>query len=237
MAVANFGSLTDHFGLVSAVLVLVDSSSTPVAESVVRAENQDGDSEDEEKIGQTSAGTLADVSCTYEVQTSTVNLSTLLVGEIAANTIASGFVCTTAAGAWPRIVYTGQNNTVSVVAPSGFLNTWTVPDSITITAAKRAQLMDFAIGADCRLTGSSYGAAVDIGSTSNGVGVVTAHAVSGGVVTQTADLVRITAACSWTPTALGGWLETQQAGATEAQSSFHNTSVSAEKLIDRDAED
>jgi len=235
MAALNFGALTDHFGLATAVLVLVDSSLTPVAESVTRAENQDGDFEDEELTGQNADGDLADISCTYEVQTSSINLNTLEVGELVAGTIAGSLVCTTASGAWPRIVVTGQFNTETVVAPASFTNKWSIPDSIVITAAKRAQLMSFAIDAGCRCTGSSYSAAVDIASTPNGLGVIAAHGVSGGVATQTADLVRITAACAWTPTGAGGWSETQQAGATEAGSGFHTTSVAAEKILDRDA--
>ena len=126
-------------------------------------------------------------------------------------------------------------NTETVTAPVlpvGALNTWTIADSVLLVGAKRAQLFDFAVDAGSRLTGSTYNAAVDIANTTDGVGVVVAHGVSGGVVTQSCELTRITAAMAWTPGVT--WLETQQPGANEPQANFHTTSASAEKILARD---
>ena len=235
MAVENFGARTDHFGFASADLVLISSSATPLPETVERAENQEADYEDENKHGQNAAGDLKAATCTYALISATLNLNTLAIGESASGTICESLEAVTANGAWPMITATGQTGTEAVTAPTGKLNTWTIGDSIILTGAKRAQLMDFAIDEGCRCTGSTYTANVDIASQPNGLGVIVAHGVSGGVSTMSADLVRITAACAWTPTALSNWLEEQQVGADEPQAGFETSgTVSASKILARD---
>ena len=235
MAVANFGGRTDHFGFASADLILISSSSTPLPQTVERAENQEGDYEDEEEHGQNAAGDLSAATCTYALKGETLNLNTLAIGESASGVICESLEVVTANGAWPMITATGQTGTEAVVAPTEKLNTWTIGDSIIITGAKRAQLMDFAVDAGCRVTGSSYTASVDIASQANGLGVIVAHGVSGGVSTISADLVNITATCAWTPTASSAWLEEQAPGADEPQAGFETSgTVSASKILARD---
>jgi len=231
MAVDNFGGLTDHFGLASTDLILIDSSLVPVSKSVERVEDENGDYADEENHGQNAAGDLSDASCTYELQSGTLNINTLAIGESASGTIAASMDISTDNKDWPKFVVAGQINTEAVTAPTAKTNIWTIADSITLVGAKRAQLFDFTVDVGSKMTGTSYSANVEIAQTTNGVGVVTAHGVSGGVVTQGVDLVRITAACAWTPGA--GWEETQVPGAEEPQAGFHTGSGSAEKILVR----
>ena len=93
--------------------------------------------------------------------------------------------------------------------------------------------MDFTIGLGCRLTGSSYSASVDVASQADGLGIIVAHGVSGGVVQQTAEMVRITAACTWIPGET--WLEEQKPGSEEPQANFEvSGTATASKILARD---
>jgi hypothetical protein len=235
----QYGALTDHFGLTGTggalenKAVLVASSSTPVAKSVNRAQDANGDNAAEALAGQTAAGTLAEVSCTYALSQATVNLNTLKLGEIAANKIAATLSAVTSNSAWPQITVTGLINAITVVAPTGKLNTFSIADSITLTNAKRAQLLDFTVDADCRLTGSTYAASIETAEQANGVGVIVAHGISGGVVTQSCELVAVADVAAWTPGVT--WKETQKPGADEGAAAWHTTSGAAEKILARDA--
>jgi hypothetical protein len=234
----QYGALTDHWGLIGTggalenKAVLVASSSTPVAKSVNRAQDANGDNAAEALAGQTAAGTLAEASCTYALSQNTVNLNTLKLGEIAANKIAATLSAVTSNSAWPQITVTGLINTITVVAPTGKLNTFSIADSITLTNAKRAQLLDFTVDADCRLTGSTYAASIETAEQTNGLGVIVAHGISGGVVTQSCELVAVADVAAWTPGVT--WKETQAPGADEGAAAWHTTSASAEKLLARD---
>ena len=235
----QYGALTDHWGLLTEVTgalngkaVLVAASSTPVAKSVSRAQDANGDNAAEALAGQTAAGTLAEASCTYALSGNTVNLNTLKLGEIAANKIARTLSAVTSNSAWPQITVTGLINALTVVAPAGKLNTYSILDSITLTNAKHAQLLDFTVGGDCRLTGSTYSASIETAEQANGLGVIVCHGISGGVVTQSCELVAVTAAATWTPGET--WKETQKPGADEGAAAWHTTSGAAEKLLARD---
>jgi len=232
----QFGALTDYWGLASADLVLVASSSTPVAKSVERAPDEDGDFVEEASHGQTSDGTLADASCTYALKSSTLSLATLKCGYFAAadtlvNRIINSIEASTSNDGWPQITVSGMINVVAVTAVSGKDYTYTLP-AITLTGYKRAQLMGFTIGENCRLTGSTLSASIDVASQANGIGVVVAHGMSGGVVTVTAELVAIDGAASWTAPAT--WQETQTPGVDEGQAAWHTSSASAETILARD---
>ena len=235
----QYGALTDHWGLIGTggalenKAVLVAASSTPVAKSVNRAQDANGDHAAEALAGQTAAGTLEEASCTYALSQSTVNLNTLKLGEIAANKIAATLTAGTSNTGWPQITISGLINTITVVAPTGKLNTFSIPDSITLTNAKRAQLLDFTVDADCRLTGSTYSASIETAEQTNGLGVIVAHGISGGVVTQSCELVAVDDPAAWTPGVT--WNETQAPGADEGAAAWHTTSASAEKLLARDS--
>jgi len=234
MSSTNFGALTDHFGYASADLILVESSAVPVARSVERAEDDAGDYADIHTHGQNAAGDLKDATNVYELQSGTLVIDTLDIGESAAGAIASNMSWATSNGGWPRMTITGQINTETVVAPTALLlNTWSIPDAITLTGQKKAQVFDFAVDAGTRLTDSTYEAGVEITPTTNGLGIVVAHGVSGGQLTQGGTVTRITAAPAWSPTA--GWEEVQIPGEEEPQAGYHTASFSAEKNMDRDA--
>ena len=235
----NFGALTDHWGLTDAAAALdgiaevIASSSVPVAKSVERALNFAGDPVAEDGHGQTAAGTLADVSVTYRLTSGTLNLNTLMGGEIAANQIVNSIEINTSNTENPTIKFSGQLGTITVVAPTGFLNTWSIADSITITAAKYAQELGFTIAANCDLTSASYSVSLDISNTTDGVNTIVAQGVSGGVVAIGCEMTVTTGTASWTPG--GTFIETQEPGADEPQAGYWTASAAAEKLIARDA--
>jgi hypothetical protein len=232
----QFGALTDYWGLASSDLVLVASSSTPVSKSVERAPDEDGDFVEEASHGQTSAGTLAEASCTYALKSSTLSLATLKCGYFAAeDTLVKRIINSIEAGTsndgWPQITVSGMINVLAVTAVSGKEYTYTLP-SITLTGAKQAQLLGFTIGENCRLTSSSLSASIDVASQADGEGEIVAHGISGGVVSVTAELVAIDGAASWTAPAT--WQETQTPGVDEGQAAWHTASASAETILDRD---
>lgn len=232
----QFGALTDYWGLDSTDLVLVASSSTPVAKSVERAPDEDGDFVEEAAHGQTTAGTLAEASCTYALKSSTLSLGTLACGYFAAeaplvNRIIKSIEAGTSNDGWPQITVSGLINVLAVTAVPGKDYTYTLP-AITLTGAKRAQLLGFTIGEDCRLTGSSLSASIDVASQPDGKGEIVAHGISGGVVSVTAELVAIDGAASWIAPAT--WLETQTPGVDEGQAAWHTASASAETILARD---
>ena len=230
---SNFGALTDHFSMATSDLVIVDSSLTPVAKSVERAQNEDGDHVDQETHGQNDAGDLSEASCVYALKSGSLNLSTLKLGELASGVIASSLEAGTENGQWPQITVSGMINAEDVCVPDGKANTFTLP-AITINGCKRAQLLDFTIGAGGRLNSASLSASIDVESQANGVGTIVAHGLAGGVLTVQAEQVRITDAPTFT--AGGTWDEVQAPGASgnQPQASFHTFSFSQEKILERD---
>jgi hypothetical protein len=240
---SNFGSLTDHFGILAIesgdgdlddVFKLVASSKVPQAMSRADANNETGDPEAATWYGN-SDGALFDASTTFALVTGSFSLAVLKLGEIALQKVVTGIEIGTSNDGWPQITFTGVLGTKTIVAPGGtpaWLNTWTLP-AITVTGYKRAQLLDFTIGAACRLTASGLSFSVELAQQEDGLGEPAAHGLSGGIATQTAELVRVTGACTWTKGAT--WEETQAPGADEGQAAYHTASAAAEKLLVRDA--
>jgi hypothetical protein len=225
--------LTDHWGLASADLILApESTKTPVANTVTRAQNELGDHVDEAAHGN-QAGTLFVASCTYVLAAgSTLDLSTLQCGEIASGKVVTSIAVSTNNGqVLPRITVAGQLGTEDVEAPAGYLNTYSLP-AITITGVKKAQLFDFTAGAACRLTSSTLTATVDLAQENTGAGEPLAHGLSGGVVAVAAELVAVSGACTWTPGVT--WEETQKPGTSEGQAAWHTASGGMEKIMARD---
>jgi hypothetical protein len=236
----DFGALTDHFDILSTtsgagtlgdVLTLTDSKKTPQSMSRAEAKNEDGDPIAATWYGN-SAGELFDASSTFVCKTGSFSTAVLKLGELAVGEVVTGIEIGTSNDGWPEITVTGTLGTETIVAPSGKLNTWTLP-AITITAAKRAQLLDFTIDAACRLTASGLSAQVELAQAEDGLGEPVAHGLSGGLLTQTAELVRITGACAWTKGVT--FTETQAPGADEGQAAYHTASAAAEKLLTRDS--
>jgi len=238
----DFGALTDHFSILTVthnttgtmddILELVDSSKTPVAMSRGDAIDENQDVAAATWYGNTS-GTLYEASSTFALVSGTLPMAELDIGELTAGSIVASYEITTSNGGWPQLTFTGRLGCQTVVAPTGLLNTFSIP-AITITAIKQAQLIGFTVDAACRITGSSFSAACDIAQQDDGVGEPAAHGVSGCIATVTAELVRVTGACAWTPT-FSGLTETQAPGASEGQAAYHTASVAAELVIARDA--
>ena len=225
----GFGAYTDHFGLESSDLVVVDCSKVPRPLSRDDAEDENGDLAKATWFGNT-AGEIYDVSTTYELKSGTLDLSTLFLGELSSGVFAASMVPSTGNKLLPRIVVTGVLGIEDIVAPTGYTNTFAMP-AITLTAIKQAQLLDFTVDAGCRLTGSSISASVDLAEFPDGVGEPHAHGVSGGIATLDADFVRITAACAWTPGTI--WDETQAPGEEEGQNTHHTGKGTAEAILTR----
>jgi hypothetical protein len=233
---SNFGALTDHFGILAIetlddVLTLTASSKTPDAQSRADALDENNDPVASTWFGNTE-GDLFDASSTFVCKSGSFSAALLKGGEVEVGKVITSIEISTSQDGWPQITVSGKIGAEAIVAPSGKLNTWTMP-AVTVTGAKRAQLLDFTIGAGCKLTGSSISGALDIVQQDDGLGEPVAHGISGGVLTQTADLVRVTAAPSWTEGAT--FTETQAPGVDEGQAAYHTASAAAEKIWVRDA--
>ncbi len=235
---SNFGALTDHWGILDIgtlgdVLEITASSKTPDPQSRAEATDRNGDPAAATWHGN-SDGDLYDASVTYTCKSGSFSLNLLKGGEITAGSVITGIDVGTSNDGWPTVTVTGKLGAEAITAPefpANSLNTWTMPD-ITITGAKRAQLLDFTVDAACELTASGLTAALDLAQQEDGVGEPVAHGISGGLLTQTAELVRVTGACAWTKGA--SFTETQAPGADEGQAAYHTASAAAEKIWARD---
>ena len=219
----SFGALTDHFGLATATLILVDSNKKPVAQARADAKDEKDDVAATAYYGNT-AGALFDVDVTYALKSGTLDLSTLFLGELSVGIIASALDADTASAKWPEIKITGQLGNSAVVAPTGFTNKFAVP-AVVLTGAKIAQLMGFTIQAG-KLTGCKLSAKIEIGKQTDGVGEPIAFGLSGGTGTVDATFVRITDTPAWTVTA-GYLTQIAAPGRDEKQATFHTATGSA----------
>ena len=227
----NFGALTDHFSLASADMIVVGPCpKTPVALSKADAIDDNGDPAAATWYGATD---IYDVSVTYALISNTLNLNTLDIGELTVGTVASSIAANTANGAWPQITVTGRTGLDTITAPTGFLNTWSLPE-ITLTGIKAAQLLGFTVEAG-KLSGSTATFSCDIAEQTNGLGMPVAHGVSGATGEVTAEFTNTAdAQPAWT-VSLAGLTETQAPSTDEPQAAYHTSSAAAEMIISRDA--
>jgi hypothetical protein len=242
---SNWGALTDHFGILATahgmgtlatVLKLKESQKTPLAHARSEAADENGDVAAATWYG--APDTMFEASSTFEVIAGTLSLELLKLGEITSGKIIDNIEVTTDNGAWPTLTVSGRLGCIAVVAPSGKLNTFTLPD-IDVVAIKAAQNFGgsfdngFVVAANTKLTGSSLSFSLDIAETTDGLGVPAAHGVSGGIGVLSADIVSITAAPGWTlDTDL--WTQTQAPGTEEASKEYHTGSGTAETVLERD---
>ena len=236
---AQFGAKTDHFGILDIadgvgtlgdVLEIIDSSATPDAQSRADATDENGDIAAATWHGNTD-GALQEASSTFVLKGASLDTAKLVAGEIEVGKIITSIEVATSNGDWPKITVSGKIGTKAVVAPPLLKNTWKFP-TFTITGAKRAQLLGFTVGEDCKLSDSSISGSVDIAQHEDGVGEPIMHGVSGGMLTMSANLTAIEAAASWTHPA--SWTETQKPGTTEGQAAYHTASVTAESVWERE---
>lgn len=232
---SNFGALTDHFGLATADLILVDSSSETDALSRADAEDENGDIAASVWFGNT-AKDLKSVSCSYLLKSGTLNLNILACGECTVEAAIVGVIESIEAGTenkgWPKIDVSGKLGTKAVTAPTGFKNTFKLP-SLTLKGMKQAQPMGFTVEEGCRLTSSTLSASIDLAQAEDGLGEPAAHGISGGVISGSAEFVAITDAPAWVVT-LPDATETQAPGVAEGQAASHTGTGTFEAILVRD---
>jgi hypothetical protein len=235
---SGFGALTDHFALTGVGNVfetigeLVDSSETPVSQNRADAQDESGDIAASAWHGNT-AGELSEVSCTYAVKSGTLDTSDLQCGEITVGTdkiVITGIEISTSNGEWPQVTVSGTKGTEAITAPTGKLNTYTLP-AINVLGMKLAQPLGFTVG-NGKLTGSSLSAAVELAQQEDGGGEPVAHGVSGGTIEISADFVRITDAPGWTVSI--DYTETQSPSLVEGQAAWHTSTGTAAGTLERD---
>ncbi|MFA5423473.1 MAG: hypothetical protein WC374_06400 [Phycisphaerae bacterium] len=239
----SFGALTDHFSLLTGALadiaVLVASSKVPRAQARADAMDANEDIAASAYSGNSSEA-IFEASCTYALKSGTLDISDLVIGELAAQVFAESLELTTANGGWPQITVAGYLGLQTIVAPSGYTNQYTLP-AISVLGMKQAQLLGFTVTTG-RLTGSKIGFKCTMAEQLDGVGEPAAHGVSGGTGDLTADFVRIDSAPTW---ALAAVLAdsgagavfmaevTQDPGAEEGQAAWHTSSGAAAFQIPR----
>ena len=228
---ANFGALTDHFADISTGWTLKNSSNPVTPKSRADAINANGDVCDATWYGSVA---LFDISCDYELQSGTVNANTLKLGELSAltGTIVNSISLGTSNSGLPTMSISGRLGCTAVVAPAGFLNTFTLP-SIALTAAFRAQAMGFTVDT-CDITDTSFAFTSNIAEATNGLGVQSAHGVSGATGALSANWIR----CpdedpAWTLT-LAGLESTADPSESEPDAAYHTASSAAEIVVARD---
>lgn len=228
---ANFGGITDHFGIATSDLVLVSSNKNLVAKNRADATDENADVVAATWYG---AEDIFDIECVYALKSGTLNINTLKIGELEAGTIASGLTINTTNGGWPQFTMTGKLGCETVTAPTGKANTWTLP-SITLKGMKAAQPIGFTVSAG-KVTEVGAEFTCNIAEQTDGAGVPVAHGVDGAMMTVTAKFTNTAdAQPAWT-VSLSGLTSTKEPdGATEGQAAYHTTEATAEKNLTRDS--
>jgi len=225
----GFQGQVDYFGLDSVTLSFIGSKITPKPISVERAEDQDGNFAGEDSY---EGGPADAIEVTYRLLSGTLNLNTLKLGPKtvdAVETCISEIKVDTSNSAWPTIVVSGFTG----ITDKAKMKNFTLP-SITINGQKQAQGLDFTVGADCRLTSSSFVAKGSFAHELDNAGIVGAMGFTGAEMTISGEAVEIEGAVTWTPGA--GWIETQPPGADEANIAWGTASFEATKILDPDEE-
>jgi hypothetical protein len=223
---SDFGALTDHFSMATDGLILIGSTNTPVAKSRADDPDENGDIVNAQWFG---GGDVEDVTCEYLLKSGTLDLSTLLLGEIIDGTGVSSISVATSNSDYPKISVTGKIGLETMVAPDGKSNTWKLP-SITITASKYAQPMGFTYSAG-RLTGCTLEASCEIFEATDGLGEPAAHGVSGASGTISSEWGSEEPTITYTLTDTDG--VTQAPAITEPQAAFHTHTAAAEFILTR----
>ena len=223
---SDFGALTDHFSMATDGLILIGSTNTPVAKSRADDPDENGDIVNAQWFG---GGDVEDVTCEYLLKSGTLDLSTLLLGEIIDGTGVSSISVATSNSDYPKISVTGKIGLETMVAPDGKSNTWKLP-SITITASKYAQPMGFTYS-DGRLTGCTLEASCEIFEATDGLGEPAAHGVSGASGTISSEWGSEEPTITYTLTDTDG--VTQAPAITEPQAAFHTHTAAAEFILTR----
>lgn len=227
---AGFGSGTDYFDIPTLItntnLKFIESSTTPMAVSVERALDADGNVAGQ---GDYEAGPAAAIECTYDLLAGTLDLDDLYLGyqaESDPKVVAVSIEITTNNSAWPRLKVSGF---------TGVTNETTMPlfylPAITVTGIRQAQGLDFTVGATCRLTSSSLVASGEFHHALDADADVGAMAFTGANIEISGEAVEIDAAVSWTPG--GTWTETQAPGVSSGNITWGTANFAATKYLSK----
>jgi hypothetical protein len=223
---SDFGALTDHFGMATDGLILIGSTKTPVAKTRADDLDENGDIANAHWFG---GGDVEDVTCEYVLKIGTLDLSTLLLGEISAGVGVASISVATSKDDLPKISVTGKIGLETMVAPTGKLNTWALP-SITITASVYAQPMGFTYSTG-RLLGCTLEASCEIFEATDGLGEPAAHGVSGASGSISSEWGSAAPTITLTLTETDG--VTQSPAITEPQAAFHTHTAASEFILVR----
>lgn len=225
---ANFGALTDHFGLAATLGTLISAPKTPRPQNRVDANDQNGDIADSAYHGNT-AGELYDATCVYQLDggnagPTTLDLTDVEIGELATGKVALSAEVATENGAWPKTTITGILGTPALEQSKKWaLNTG------SIAAKKQAQAIGVVVTTG-KLTGCSTSMSCDLAQADDGEGEPVAFGVSGAVQTASAEAVATSAAAP-VLAAAEGWTVQQPGGVAEEQAAWHTTSIAVEKAL------
>jgi len=246
----SYGALTDHFsiltivhgaGTLANILKLVDSSATPRTQNRADALDENEDVTASAFYGNT-AGEIEEISSTFALVADELDLSDLTIGELTAGIVAESLEVKTSNSTWPQITITGYKGLETIIAPTGKLNTFTLP-AITVKGMKQAQVLGFTV-ATGRLTGSGISFKCTMAEQQDGVGEPAAHGASGATGEVTAEFVDVSGAPTWAIAAVladsaaaGLFMGevTQVPGATEPQAAWHTASGKIEFICPRAA--
>ena len=238
----SFGALTDHFAILETVHdagTLADIMSLVASSKVPRAQNRaDATDENEDVVASAYSGNtseaISEVSCTYALTSGTLDISDLVIGELAVQILAETLELATTNGGWPQITVAGYLGLQTITAPTDYTNQFTLP-SISVKGVKQAQVLGFTVSAG-KLTGSKISFSCAMGEQLDGVGEPAAHGVAAGTGDLTADFVRVLDQPEW---ALAAVLAdsgvaavymaevTQDPGADEGQAAWHTSAGAA----------
>ena len=227
---ANFGALTDHWGLTAALKPLVDiaevvaSSKIPQSNSRADAEDESGDIADAAWHGNDD-GLQFDTSVTYAIKSGTLDLSDLALGQLDTGKVITSIEVSTSNGAWPQV-------TVAGVLGCGALEQDKAYDlpAVNVLGQKKAQLIGVAVTTG-RLTDCSLSASCDFAQQEDGEGEPVAWGVSGAIASASATAVAVTAEAPELAAA-AGWAEVQDTGVDEPQAAWHTASITVEDVLD-----
>jgi hypothetical protein len=210
-------------------VVLISSSTTPLASSVADALDINGDIADSAYYG---SGGLSETTNEYLIKSGTLNLNTLKLGEIATGQVITSIGVSTDNGesTHPKVTVVTQNGGAAIVAPDGGTKTFTLP-SLVITANSFAQPLFFTVDAG-ELQSCSVEFSCRYGHDSDGLGTPAAFGVAGAEGTGTAGFVNVDGAPAWTLST--GWTETQAMTSEGPQAAWGTSSATARTTLTRD---
>lgn len=224
----KFGALTDYFDLAGDTLTLVNSTKTPRALTAERVASK-CEYVAEATHGQTSAGTLAEVSCTYEVVAGgTFSASSLVLG-VNDTIIVTSIEIESAEGTLPTVTVSGLINIGDIAdAPTGKAASVTLP-AVSVKGSICAQELGATLTAGA-LSSTTLSYAIQVEDIADGTGVIIAHGLHLPISTITASLVAVgETEISWAPPS--GYTLLQALGSDQPQASWHTATATAEKML------